>query len=55
MVVRTVVFDKIYDGESIIDMDQDIFEAVSEENLPVDEHGFIKGDLHVVITQIIDN
>lgn len=50
------VFKKEYDGESIVDLGRDIFEALSTEYnpvldlIPVDARGFQKGTFTVAIT-----
>ena len=44
-----IIFEKVYDGESICDMDRDICEAFLErynpemKEVPRDEYGFCKG------------
>ena len=50
-----IIFEKVYDGESICDMDRDICEAFLEaynpvmKEVPCDEHGFCKGTFTVKI------
>ena len=51
-----VIFEKTYDGESIVDLDRDVSEAIMEdynpmvELIPNDEHGFQQGSFKVTIT-----
>ena len=51
-----VIFEKEYDGESIVDLDRDISEATIEEYnpmvklIPTDEHGLQQGTFKVTIT-----
>ena len=40
---------KIYDGETIIDVDEDITDAVNSSSLPVDEYGFVDGEFVVTV------
>lgn len=50
-----LIFEKHYDGESLCDLGRDIEESVSEEyndkmkQLPVDEHGYVRGIFTVTI------
>ncbi len=41
---------KNYDGESIVDVERDVYEALNDSDIPVDEYGFAKGDYTVTIT-----
>ena len=43
------IFCKEYDGESIVDLDRDIFEALNESNVPQDKYGFPEGTFTVTI------
>lgn len=49
------LFEKEYDGESIVDMFRDVSESVDSEynpivgTIPTDEHGFQKGSFKVTI------
>lgn len=43
------IFCKEYDGESIVDLDRDIFEALEESDIPQDKHGFHEGTFTVKI------
>lgn len=43
------LLDKFYSGESIVDVERDVYEAIGDDTLPSDEHGFAKGQYHVVI------
>lgn len=51
----TVIFEKVYDGESIVDVDRDVSEAFSPDfndlakQIPQDEHGFQQGSFKVTI------
>ena len=46
-----IIFDKEYDGESIVDMERDVYEALNDEyEIPVDEYGFSKGIFRVTIS-----
>lgn len=40
------ILDKTYCTESIIDIESDVFESIKD--LPVDEHGFIDGEIKVI-------
>lgn len=52
----TRIGQKIYDAESLCDLERDIYEMIQEADLgEVDEHGFFKGDLVVTITHIQEN
>lgn len=48
-----IVFHRNYDGESIVDLNRDIFECFDPKfndsmiGIPVDEHGFMKGKFRV--------
>jgi hypothetical protein len=50
-----IVFEKSYDGESIVDIYRDVAEAVSAEynpvmdQIPIDQYGFSTGRFRVVI------
>ena len=50
-----VFFEKTYDGESIVDLDRDVSEAIMEdynpmvELIPKDGHGFQQGSFKVTI------
>lgn len=45
------IMNKFYDGNSIVDIEEDIYYTIIDnEDLPVDEHGFVKGTFHVVIS-----
>jgi hypothetical protein len=45
----TQIFNREYSGESIVDIEQDIYDAINNTELPVDEHGFIAGTFRVTI------
>ena len=50
------IFEKDYDGESMIDLERDIWESLSDVynpvmmSVPSDEHGFLQGTFTVTIT-----
>jgi len=50
-----IVFEKVYDGESIVDIYRDVDEAVSADynpvvdQIPVDTYGFATGKFRVLI------
>lgn len=50
-----IIFENIYDGESIVDVPRDIFESFDPrfnsrvESIPTDEFGFQKGSFVVTV------
>lgn len=46
----TELINKEYDGESCIDMERDIMEALEDQDVPTDEHGFADGTYRLVLT-----
>lgn len=44
-----ILLSKIYDGETIIDAEEDINDVVNDSSLPVDEHGFVDGEFIVTV------
>ncbi len=52
------IFDKLYDGESLCDVERDISECWDERfnervsGIPIDEHGFQTGTFRIQITWI---
>ena len=44
------IMNKFYDGNSITDIEEDVYYAINDEDLPVDDYGFNKGTFHVVIS-----
>ena len=40
---------KEYKGESIVDIEQDVYECINVSDLPVDEYGFATGTFTVKI------
>lgn len=50
-----IIFEKTYDGESLYDLSRDIAEAFEEDSnplvkeVPLDEHGFHKGNFKVTV------
>jgi hypothetical protein len=55
------VFFKEYDGESIVDIDRDVSEAMLEEyneklkDIPKDKHGFQSGKFRISIRWLDEN
>ncbi len=51
-----IILEKQYDGESIVDMSRDIYEAFDDRfnpvitEIPIDKHGFQTGTFTVTIT-----
>ena len=43
------IFERIYDGENIIDFEQDIWECLQDSPVPIDERGFQKGIFRIII------
>lgn len=43
------IFHKQYDGESIVDADRDVWEAIEFAEVPTDEYGFQKGTFYVTV------
>jgi len=41
---------KVYDGESIVDIERDVNDAIENTDVPADENGFADGTYRVVIT-----
>ena len=39
-----------YSGESIVDIEQDIYDAINDADIPVDKYGFSQGTFRVVLT-----
>jgi hypothetical protein len=54
------IMHKVYDGESIVDMGRDVSEAIDGEyndiidQIPTDEHGFMRGRIRVTIEWLDD-
>lgn len=44
-----LIFYKQYDGETIVDMERDIYEAINEADIPQDQYGFPEGTFTVKI------
>lgn len=44
-----ILFEKIYDSESIVDVELDVFNVINESEVNVDEHGFHNGEFKVTI------
>ena len=49
MTTKTI-FERVYTDESMPDIGEDVFHALDESDLPVDQWGFIKGEFKVTIT-----
>lgn len=45
-----IIFEREYDGETLVDVEEDVYDAINYSDLPVDEHGFIKGTFKVTIS-----
>jgi hypothetical protein len=45
-----IIFYKEYDGESIADIEEDVYDAVNDSDIPADDHGFTKGIFRVTIS-----
>lgn len=52
--IPTQLLDSHYYGESIIDVGQDVEEAIANCSVPVDEHGFQRGSFRVTVTWVED-
>ena len=48
--MKVVLLTKAYDGEELCDVGRDVYEALEDADVPVDEHGFVAGKVHIVIT-----
>lgn len=48
------LLDREYDDNSVVDVERDVFEAINDSDLPVDNHGFTQGTYRVVITWTSD-
>ena len=44
-----IIFNRTYYAESLPDLEQDIFDAIAEADIEMDEHGFEKGSFKVTI------
>jgi hypothetical protein len=47
---QKLLLSKEYDGGSIVDIEEDITEAINESDIPVDSYGFARGTFRVVLT-----
>ena len=51
-----VIFKKEYDGESVVDMERDVFESLNPDfnelavQIPQDQHGFHEGTFTVTLS-----
>jgi hypothetical protein len=50
-----VIFEKVYDAESIVEIDDDIHWTLNESSIPVDEYGLHRGKFEVIVTWIQDS
>jgi hypothetical protein len=46
--VKTV-FQKVYDDETLKELEDDLFFRLGLSNLPIDENGFTKGEFIVIV------
>lgn len=50
-----IIFEKSYDGESIVDLGRDVVESLDQDfnpaaaAIPVDQHGFQQGRFRIVV------
>jgi hypothetical protein len=53
--IMKIIFEKVYDGESLNDLERDIVESLSDQfnpimcHIPIDDWGFPKGEFKVTI------
>ena len=47
-----IIFEKIYDGESLVDIEEDVYDAVNASKFPIpyNEEGFHAGTFTVTIS-----
>jgi hypothetical protein len=50
----TEILNREFDRNAIHEIDEYILDAIEDADIPQDEYGFIKGDIHVVVTFIPD-
>lgn len=50
-----VIMQVEYDGESIIDIDQHIYDAIEDADLPTDKYGFMKGTIVATLVWVNDD
>ena len=43
------IIENVFSGESMHDLMDDIFDAINNSNIPVDEYGFHKGTFKVTV------
>lgn len=44
------IFEKEYDGETIIDIEEDVYDAINYRDLPANEHGILEGYFTVTVS-----
>lgn len=44
-----ILLNKIYDSESIIDLEGDVNDLFADSDIPQDENGFMLGEFHVTV------
>lgn len=45
-----IILEKEYNGETIVDYEEDIRWAIEELDVPIDEHGFMSGIIKIKVT-----
>ena len=45
-----IIYSGEYSGESIVDIEEVIYDVINEADLPIDEYGFTKGTFTVTIS-----
>ena len=50
-----LLFEKTYYGESLVDIEQDVWDACADDRVPIDKHGFAQGAFKVTITWVPEN
>ena len=49
MIETKTIFQKVYDDETLKDLEDDLFFRIGQSNLPTDENGFTKGSYLVIV------
>ena len=44
-----VIFEKMYDGNNIVDIEDDIYEILESDEIEQDSHGLIVGNIRVTV------
>jgi hypothetical protein len=44
-----ILLDKIYDGESIVDSERDILEAINNAEIPVNDYNLPLGEFKIIV------